>query len=435
MRWHIDSVEENRITGWVYDENRPEHVFVVMALKGNSVLGRAKANAPREDLKLAGHASWQCGFSLSTKGSHFAKDTTLVCVNAVPEGDVIIYSQNKESIGTLKQQYQMFTGGDSSVGDSNSSGKLSALTLPKLTGKRFLDIGCNEGFFCQYALSDGATRVVGIDAGEWYIEKAKARIPDYDTLEQAGRLRLLHATWWDLPDEEFDIIIFLSAIHYESRQRELLDFLATRLAPGGMLVLECGVFQRPGHFWLSVARSTDRNRFPTESLLIDTLLSSYAVRYAGPSVNQSGDSVPRHVYHCFPRKGTVVIVRGPSGSGKSVLSRLWGKEGIPVVSADNFFLLYNGSLAKSAPQTPLYRAIRRQLTGYTLGKAGKILMQLNLIDEFCQEFIAHLPLEIPFFCIEGEVFSVPAIFSAFAEALREKGVVAWDAHRATGMPK
>jgi hypothetical protein len=55
----------------------------------------------------------------------------------------------------LMTQYQSFPG---VKGASESLAKLRALRLPSLQGKRFLDVGCNEGFFCGYARFDGAVR-------------------------------------------------------------------------------------------------------------------------------------------------------------------------------------------------------------------------------------------------------------------------------------
>ena len=55
-------------------------------------------------------------------------------------------------------QYQTFPG---KTGASRTAEKLKALLLPDLSGKRFLDVGCNEGFFCGFAKHCGAERSVG----------------------------------------------------------------------------------------------------------------------------------------------------------------------------------------------------------------------------------------------------------------------------------
>jgi SAM-dependent methyltransferase len=80
-------------------------------------------------------------------------------------------------------QYQSFPG---VKGASESLAKLEALRLPPLQGKRFLDVGCNEGFFCGYARFDGAAEVIGIDASKATIARAQARFPDCRFLARPG---------------------------------------------------------------------------------------------------------------------------------------------------------------------------------------------------------------------------------------------------------
>ena len=72
-------------------------------------------------------------------------------------------------------QYQSFP--DAS-GASRTLDKVKALKLPVLEGRSFLDVGCNEGFFCGLAKHLGASRVVGLDRSALFIERARARFPD-----------------------------------------------------------------------------------------------------------------------------------------------------------------------------------------------------------------------------------------------------------------
>jgi ribosomal protein L11 methylase PrmA len=65
-------------------------------------------------------------------------------------------------------------------GDSPSRQKLERLELPDMSGKAFLDIGRNEGFFCDAALRNGASRVVGMDNDPQVIEQARIRFPKVD---------------------------------------------------------------------------------------------------------------------------------------------------------------------------------------------------------------------------------------------------------------
>src|SRR5439155_18277059 len=115
-------------------------------------------------------------------------------------------------------RYQSFPG---AAGDSQSLQKLKALHLPTLKGRSFLDVGCNEGFFCGYARFDGAQRVVGLDKSALFIERARQRFPDCEFLEQS----------WDvIPSGPFDVILLASSLHYAEDQVLLIERLTKELA-------------------------------------------------------------------------------------------------------------------------------------------------------------------------------------------------------------
>lgn len=220
--------------------------------------------------------------------------------------------------------YQTF---DDEKGDSRSLEKLERLQLPDdMTGKSVLDLGCNEGFFCLQALKRGASRVVGYDANPAFIESARKRIPE----------GVFHAkTWWELDDEKFDFILFLSAIHYEREQKKLLSELRRRLKPGGTLILEGGVdmdYSKTGWKW--VRRFDGLMKFPSVSYLMDELLEGFSARIVGPSVDQDGDPQPRYVVHCSIRKPTLLLVYGESKAGKTNFARLFSRKGVKVLHLD-----------------------------------------------------------------------------------------------------
>lgn len=222
--------------------------------------------------------------------------------------------------------YQSF---GSEIGDSKSTLKLEALALPeRLDGESVLDVGCNEGFFCAEVVRRGAQRVVGIDSNESVIRSASQR-----TSEADFRCR----DWWDLPDEHFDWILFTSAIHYERNPKELLTQIRSRLKPGGTLVLECGVFQNDRSKTWHVVERTDGGilQYPSWGMLLHSLLDGYAVRDIGVSVMQSGDPVPRYVFHCTDLRKVVIFVSGNSGTGKTILGRELAKQGLRVVQLDD----------------------------------------------------------------------------------------------------
>src|SRR5688500_8988885 len=181
-------------------------------------------------------------------------------------------------------QYQSFPGVD---GDSRSLDKLKALRLPDLAGRRFLDVGCDEGFFCGFASFQHAERVVGVDRSAVFIERARARFPNCE----------FHQQGWDaLPEGPFDVILLASSLHYADDQPALIRRLVEQLAPDGVLVLELGIAGFAKSEWVKVSRGIDERFFPTMAMLRETL-ADYAWKWMGPSVSQAGDPVPRHVVH------------------------------------------------------------------------------------------------------------------------------------------
>lgn len=219
--------------------------------------------------------------------------------------------------------YQSFPG---VAGDSLSLDKLISLRLPPMSGLRFLDVGCNEGFFCGYAKHSGAARVVGIDHSAVFIGRARERFPECDFHCQG---------WSNLPEGEFDVILLASALHYADDQPALVKLLMGKLARGGTLVLELGVVSQSGNQWVEVTRGIDKRLFPTWDKLHE-VLQSYAWKHMGPSVSQSGDPVRRHVIHIRHRLPVVYLLTSPPGCGKSSIARsLFVPAGIYVVSSDS----------------------------------------------------------------------------------------------------
>ncbi|MGJ4803769.1 methyltransferase domain-containing protein [Luteimonas sp. SDU82] len=219
-------------------------------------------------------------------------------------------------------QYQTFPGAE---GASRTLDKLKALKLPVLEGRSFLDVGCNEGFFCGFAAFLGASRVVGVDRSSLFLDRAKARFPGCEFLQQA---------WDHLPDGQFDVILLASALHYADDQPALIRRLVERLSPDGMLVLELGIVSDPVSEWVTVDRGIDTRLFPTMPKLRE-ILADYAWKWMGPSVDQAGDPIMRHVVHVSRRRPLAYLLMQPPGFGKSsIASRLFDAAGVRIVSGD-----------------------------------------------------------------------------------------------------
>jgi len=246
-------------------------------------------------------------------------------------------------------QYQSFP--DAS-GASRTLEKLKALKLPALAGRSFLDVGCNEGFFCGFADFQGAARAVGIDQSRHFLEQARRRFP---------RCEFLLQSWDRLPDEQFDVILLASALHYADDQPALIRRLVEHLSPDGVLVLELGIASSRKAEWTRVKRGIDERDFPSMPML-QQVLAGYAWKWMGPSVPQDGDPVARHVVHISRRKPVAYLLMQPPGYGKSSLaSGLFAKAGIPVVSGDQVIatLARPPRKAKSAKNAPAPSAALR----------------------------------------------------------------------------
>lgn len=202
-------------------------------------------------------------------------------------------------------------------GDSDSQAKLQCLKFPEdMTGKSFLDLGCNEGFFCLEAKRRGASRVAGLDANVNAIQLARERAKN-ENLD----IQFIHSYWNTLPDEQFDFILLASSLHYETHPIWLFNNIYNHLTTDGILILECGVLAN--HIYSSAIHWTPRangNVFhPRLDTLLHVWLSKFAVRDMGSSVMQAGDPVPREVFHCKKWKTTVIFVMGMGNTGKSNL--------------------------------------------------------------------------------------------------------------------
>lgn len=251
-------------------------------------------------------------------------------------------------------QYQSFPGVD---GDSLTLEKLKAMRMPPLEGRSFLDVGCNEGFFCGFAKFFGANRSIGIDHAAAFVDRARVRFPDCE---------FLHRGWDRLPDETFDVILLASALHYAEDQGALLRRLMERINPGGTLVLELGVSDRPGDEWVKVQRGIDERLFPTWGKLHE-LLQDYAWKHVGVSVTQRGDPVRRHVVHVSARRPVAYLLMQPPAYGKSSIARsLFAPAGLKVVAGDN--VMIQVARGKLAAPPALQAVIVQDFSPFTIDK-------------------------------------------------------------------
>jgi SAM-dependent methyltransferase len=286
-----------------------------------------------------------------------------------------------------RKNYQSFP---DQAGGSKSFEKLVHLRLPAFEGKTFLDVGCNEGFFCGFARQQGATRAVGIDMSGPFIERARERFPDCEFLQQ---------TWDRLPDEKFDVILLASAIHYADDQPALIERLVEQLTPDGTLVLELGLATGPSDEWVEVKRSIDTRFFPTKAKL-NEVLAPYAWKYVGKSVGQGGDPIPRHVVHIKKRLPVAYLLMMPPSYGKTSLAKgVFSKAGVKVAGGDTLLT----DIAKGdKPCSPKLRSVvarHFESASFDRAKVMKDIFDSNLGDDFIDAWASlHGPVDTAFDC-------------------------------------
>jgi SAM-dependent methyltransferase len=114
--------------------------------------------------------------------------------------------------------------------------------LPDLRGLRIVDLGCGFGWFCRWAASQGAARVLGLDLSEAMLARARSFAADERVVyAQADLARLT------LPGGGFDLAYSSLALHYVADVGRLFAEVHRALAPGGWFVFstEHPVFMAP----------------------------------------------------------------------------------------------------------------------------------------------------------------------------------------------
>jgi SAM-dependent methyltransferase len=115
--------------------------------------------------------------------------------------------------------------------------------LPPLDGLRVLDLGCGFGWFCRWAVDNGAQSVVGLDVSERMLLRAvaetKSDVIEYrrHDLEQLGTAEL----------GDFDLVYSSLTLHYLSGLASVYSQVHNVLPPGGRFVfsVEHPIFSSP----------------------------------------------------------------------------------------------------------------------------------------------------------------------------------------------
>jgi tRNA (mo5U34)-methyltransferase len=102
--------------------------------------------------------------------------------------------------------------------------------LPKdLSGKTVLDIGCNAGFYSIEMRRRGATRVLGIDSDQRYLDQARLAT---EVLGYDGEIEFAKLDVYDVGalGEKFDLVIFMGVLYHLRHPLLALDLIREHAA-------------------------------------------------------------------------------------------------------------------------------------------------------------------------------------------------------------
>jgi SAM-dependent methyltransferase len=135
--------------------------------------------------------------------------------------------------------------------------------LPDLHGRNVLDLGCGFGWFCRWARSNGAARVLGVDVSERMLARAKAETRDAAICY--ARTDLEH---FAVSPATFDLVHSSLAFHYIEDLEGLLANVHAALIPGGKLIfsVEHPIFTAPTNPGWSID-ATGRATWPVDGYL------------------------------------------------------------------------------------------------------------------------------------------------------------------------
>ncbi len=412
---YLEQVFSHHVTGWAADLDDTSDIAVRLICDGR-VLSRTAPAFRRSDVETSLHISRHTGFYLAQDNMR-----ELLRNGAFIEAgtDALGYVRLEPVAGafeTKADRYQDFGGDD--AGHSKSQAKLDALQLGfldhlKPRRVRLLDLGCNEGFFCDaVARRLDAGYVLGIDSERDYIERARTRFPQFEFRQQS---------WWQVEDGEFDVILFLSAVHYEKDQASLFQFLSRKLRPGGVLVLECGIADalmvHPDEKWVIAHRPDGLFRYPTYRHLVHGLLAPFSVKYIEKSTAQVGDPVGRHVLHCWSKRQDIILLSGKSGRGKTELARGLGQS--PDVQTIHTDLLILRLLTDRYLESFGLAARLRRFFEWpaNIELIQHYLQDNGLIEDYLDLLMLTADRDCATIIIEGAFLDYPAVFDALSRRL------------------
>ncbi|MCU0817598.1 MAG: hypothetical protein MUF74_14535, partial [Cypionkella sp.] len=292
---YVDTISSTCVEGWAAFPACPERQVMVQAVLDGVVVGQGATREFRPDVQQAlGLGAEMVGFRLELE----------IAPDRCPELEVLAFDGAvwtpllRSSAVAVAPPAQM---APSDI-DPDSFQRLvtlglvgvegGAFPLAPMRGKTVLILDAEGDMFHNEALRQGAARVVRHVIGDDRRHFARDGDPCLPRPLRAGS---------DLPEGRFDIIIFGDAGDISAYGRSIFADLALRLAPGGVLVLEClalPVGESSGFGFASLPIGAQH--VVHLDYLVDGLLADFSVRIMGASPVRAGDVLPRYALRCMP---------------------------------------------------------------------------------------------------------------------------------------
>lgn len=104
--------------------------------------------------------------------------------------------------------------------------------FPPLEGKSVLDLGCGYGWYCRYAVEQGASEALGIDLSQRMLREAETRNADPRiTYRRCG----IEA--YEYPEKRWDCVVSNLALHYIADLDGVFVRVFQTLKPGGVFLM------------------------------------------------------------------------------------------------------------------------------------------------------------------------------------------------------
>lgn len=112
---------------------------------------------------------------------------------------------------------------------------ISSAIPESLKGARVLDIGCNGGFYSIQLKRRGASRVLGIDVDDRYLNQARFAASTLGVEIEFERRSVYEV---DAIAGQFEYVFFMGVLYHLRYPLFALDKVITKIAPGGRLVFQ-----------------------------------------------------------------------------------------------------------------------------------------------------------------------------------------------------